>query len=496
MGHTKTSSYVFPVSFAQQRLWFLDQLEPGSPFYNLPQIISIKGNLNVTALQQTLNEIVSRHEALRTTFSAGPEGPTQVIAKSLTVAIPVDDLTTLAAAEYEHAVATAAREEARRPFDLSTGPLLRARLLVFDSNTYVLFFTMHHIVSDGWSLGVLFRELAVVYEAFIAGKPSPLPPLPIQYADFSVWQRETLQGAALQRQLDYWKAQLSSAPPVLDLPAARTRPSVQRFHGAQEVRLLPQRLTQQLKRVSSEHTVTLFMTLLAAFKVLLWRYTNQADLVVGSPIANRTRAETEDLIGFFANTLVLRTDLSGNPTFAELLSRVKVSALGAYDHQDLPFEKIVEELSPERDPGRNPLFQVVFVLQNATRTKLELPGLTLERLDIHSGTAKFDLSLSILELPEGLKTSWEYNTDLFDAWQIERMMDHFEMLLEGVVAGPECHIAQLPLLTTKDRDQVLVEWNRTEVGYPAGQCIQELFEAQAERTPEGLAVVGGEQRLT
>jgi amino acid adenylation domain-containing protein len=491
-----TQNYVFPVSFAQQRLWFLDQLEPGSPFYNLPQVISIKGNLNVDALQRTLNEIVNRHEALRTTFSAGPDGPTQIVAKTATITVPVIDLSSLPASEHDTTIAKLAREEARRPFDLSAGPLLRASLLAFDSNTHVLFLTMHHIVSDGWSLGVLFRELAAIYKAFAAGEPSPLPPLPIQYADFAVWQRETLQGAALRRQLDYWKAKLSNSSAILELPTDKPRPAIQQFHGAQRVLQLPQDLTQKLKDVSTRHRVTLFMTLLAAFKVLLWRYTNQTDIIVGSPIANRTRAETEDLIGFFVNTLVLRTDLSGNPTFAELLQRVKDVALGAYDHQDLPFEKLVEELSPERDPGRNPLFQVSFVLQNATRSRLELPELTLERLDVHSETAKFDLSLSILETTDGLKTSWEYDTDLFDADRIERMMGHLQVLLEAVVAGPEKRIGELPLLTSAEREQVLVEWNRTEMAYPQGQCLQELFEAQVARTPAALAVADEKHRLS
>jgi amino acid adenylation domain-containing protein len=491
-----TQNYVFPVSFAQQRLWFLDQLEPGSPFYNLPQVISIKGNLNVDALQRTLNEIVNRHEALRTTFSPGSEGPTQVVAKSSTITISVIDVTTLPAASREATIATLAREEGRRPFDLSTGPLLRASLLVVDPNTHVLFFTMHHIVSDGWSLGVLFREVAAIYEAFAAGRPSPLPPLPIQYADFAAWQREALQGPALNRQLAYWKTKLGSAPSLLELPADKPRPPIQQFRGAQKVRYLSKNLTQKLKDTSTEYRVTLFMTLLAAFKVLLWRHTAQPDIVVGSPIANRTRAETEDLIGFFVNTLVLRTDLSGNPTFAQLLQRIKEVALGAYEHQDLPFEKLVEELSPERDPGHNPLFQVSFALQNATRSQLELPELTLERLDVDNGTAKFDLSLSILEVPHGLKTTWEYNTDLYEASRIERMMDQFEVLLEGVVIGPEKRLSELPLLPTAEREQVLVEWNRTAARYPSGQCIQDLFEAQVERTPAAIAVVNEQQRLS
>src|SRR5690349_2808294 len=269
-----TQNYVFPASFAQQRLWFLDQLEPGSPFYNLPLVLSIKGDLDVAALERTLNEIVSRHEALRTTFSAGPDGPTQVIARRLTIEVPVVDLSSVSASARDNTVASLAREEARRAFDISGGPLLRASLLALDATTHVLLFTMHHIVSDGWSLGVLFRELAVIYEAFAAGEPSPLPPLPIQYADFAVWQREVLQGPALQRQIDYWKARLSNAPAILELPTDGPRPAVQQFHGAQQVLHLSPDLTQKLKDLSNRHRVTLFMTLLATFKVLLWRYTN------------------------------------------------------------------------------------------------------------------------------------------------------------------------------------------------------------------------------
>lgn len=496
MGDSNSPGSVFPVSFAQQRLWFLDQLDPGSPFYNLPQAISIEGDLKVDALERAFNEIVARHEALRTTFAAGPDGAVQVIAATATIPLSMVDLTNVPASERDVTIERLAREEARRPFDLATGPLLRARLLVLGSDTHALLFTMHHIVSDGWSLGVLFRDLTTLYEAFASGRPSPLPPLPIQYADFAVWQRESLRGPALRRQLDYWKAHLADAPGILELPADKSRPAVQRFHGSREVRQVSPRLTQDLKQLSAEHRVTLFMTLLAAFKVLLWRYTNHTDIVVGSPIANRTRAETEDLIGFFVNTLVLRTDLSGNPTFAELLARVKTVALGAYDHQDLPFERLVEELSPERDPGRNPLFQVSFVLQNATRTRLELPRLILEPLDVHSGTSKFDVSLSVLEVAGGLKVSCEYNTDLHFPARIERMMQHFELLLEGAVTQPHSRIASLPLLPASERERVLVEWNRTDVSDAQQLCIHELIEAQAARTPDAIAVVDEKQRLS
>ena len=489
-------TYEFPTSFAQQRLLFLDQLEPGSPFYNIPQAISIKGRLNVPALKSTFAEIVRRHEALRTTFSERDGCPIQIVAKSLTLELPVIDLTALPASEREAEASRLAKEEAEEPFDLTTGPLVRARLLALEDVSHVLLFTMHHVVSDGWSMGVLFRELGAIYEAFANGRPSPLPELPIQYADYAVWQREWLRGEILQNQISYWKTKLAGAPPILELPTDRPRPAIQRFYGAKQVRHLPLSLTEKLKQLSLEERATLFMTLLAAFKVVLWRYTNQDDIVVGSPIANRTRAETEDLIGFFVNTLVLRTNLAGDPTFRDLLKRVKEVALGAYDHQDVPFEKLVEDLNPDRDPGRNPLFQVSFVLQNATRSKLELAGLTLEPLEIHSGTTKFDLSLSILEGVDGLKATWEYDSDLFDTARISRMVDHFQVLLEGIVTNPSTRLSELPLLTASEQQQILVDWNQTLTISQETRCIHELFEQQAERTPESVAVVFEETQLT
>jgi amino acid adenylation domain-containing protein len=485
----ETQTYIFPVSFAQQRLLFLDQLEPGSPFYNIPLAISIKGRLNVPALKNTFAEIVRRHEALRTTFSIDESGPVQVVAKSLALELPVIETS-------ESEASRLAKEEAEQPFDLNKGPLVRARLLAIGPDDYVLLFTIHHIVSDGWSMGVLFRELGAIYEAFSQEQPSPLPELPIQYADYAVWQREWLPGEVLQGQIDYWKTTLAGAAPTLELPTDRPRPAIQQFHGAKQVRLIPQSLTERLKQLSLQERVTLFMTLLAAFKVLLWRYTYQDDIVIGSPIANRTRAETEELIGFFVNTLVLRTDLSGDPSFRELLKRVKETALGAYNHQDVPFEKLVEDLRPTRDPSRNPLFQVSFALQNATRTKLELSGLTLSPLEVHSGTTKFDLSLSILEGADGLKATWEYDVDLFDSTRISRMMDHFEILLEGIVDDPSRRLSELPLLTTSERQQVLVEWNQTETVVSEDRCVHELFEQQVEKTPTATAVVFEETQLT
>src|SRR5919205_721694 len=327
----EAQTYTFPVSFAQQRLLFLDQLEPGSPFYNVPLAISMKGKLNVSALENTFAEIVRRHEALRTTFSIDESGPVQVVAKSLALELPVIETS-------ESEASRLAKEEAEQPFDLNKGPLVRARLLAIGPDDYVLLFTIHHIVSDGWSMGVLFRELGAIYEAFSQEQPSPLPELPIQYADYAVWQREWLPGEVLQGQIDYWKTTLAGAAPTLELPTDRPRPAIQQFHGAKQVRLIPQSLTERLKQLSLQERVTLFMTLLAAFKVLLWRYTYQDDIVIGSPIANRTRAETEGLIGFFVNTLVLRTNLSGDPGFRDLLKRVREACLGAYAHQDVPFE--------------------------------------------------------------------------------------------------------------------------------------------------------------
>ena len=489
----EAQTYTFPVSFAQQRLLFLDQLEPGSPFYNVPLAISIKGDLEVTALENTFAEIVRRHEALRTTFSIDETGPVQVIAKSLTLEMPVVDLASLPEPESE--ALRLAKEEAEQPFNLNQGPLVRARLLKVGAEAYVLLFTIHHIVSDGWSMGVLFRELGEIYDAFAQQNPSPLDELPIQYADYAVWQREWLTGKVLQEQIDYWKTKLTGAPPTLELPTDRPRPAIQQFHGAKQVCHLSPELTERLKQISLDERVTLFMTLLAAFKVLLWRYTYQDDIVIGSPIANRTRAETEGLIGFFVNTLVLRTNLSGDLSFRDLLKRVKETALGAYNHQDVPFEKLVEELRPDRDPSRNPLFQVSFALQNATRTRLELPGLTLSPMEVHSGTTKFDLSLSILEGADGLKATWEYDVDLFDSARIARMVDHFQVLLEGIVADPGRKISELPLLTAAERDQILVEWNQT-TNIQEDRFVHELFAQQVEKTPTAVAVEFGETKLT
>jgi amino acid adenylation domain-containing protein len=485
-----------PLSFTQERLWILDQLEPGCAAYNMPAVFRLKGVLNVTALEQSLSEIVRRHEILRTTFPAEDGRPVQAIAPALPWTLPVLDLQEVPEHEREAQVRTLAREEAQRPFNLAQGPLLRSTLLRLAAEEHVLLLTMHHIIYDGWSQGVFWRELGLLYEAFATGKSSLLPELCIQYADFAVWQRQWLQGEVLDTQLAYWKQQLSGNLPVLQLPPARPRPAVQTFRGARQSLELSKSLTAALKALSFREGVTLFMTLLAAFQALLHCYTGQDDISVGSFIANRNWIETEGLIGFFVNTLVLRTDLSGNPSFRELLGRVRKVTLGAYSHQELPYEKLVEELRPQRDLSRNPLFQVLFTLRNTPRQAPELAGLTLSSLEVYTETAKFNLTLDLAETPEGLSGWFEYSTDLFDAATIARMAGHFQSLLEGILAGPEQRLATLPLLTKDECRQLLVEWNDTAANYPQDKCIHELFEDQVAQTPNAVAVVCEGEQLT
>jgi amino acid adenylation domain-containing protein len=487
--------FVFPTSFAQQRMWFLDQWVPGSPVYIIPLAVRLAGHLRVAALEHSLNEIVRRHEALRTTFSVMDGQPVQVITPQLSLSLPVIDLRALPETERETEVRRLATAEAQQPFDLTQGPLLRATLLRLGEHEQVLLLTLHHIVADGWSIGILLRELVALYAAFCLGQPSPLPELPLQYADFAVWQRQWLQAERLEPLLAYWTRQLQELS-LLELPTDRPRPAVQSYRGACQSLRLPYTLSNALNALSRREGVTLFMTLLAAFQTLLHRYTGQDDLVVGSPIAGRTRAETEGLIGFFVNTLVLRTDLSGNPTFRELLGRVRETALGAYAHQELPFERLVEELHAERNLSRTPLFQVMFVLQNVPIKSLELPELTASLLNVDNETAKFDLTVSLGEREDGISGEFEYNTDLFEATTIARMLGHWQTLLAGVVANPERRLSELPLLTEAERLQVLVEWNDTATDYPRDRCIHQLFEAQAEQTPDTVAVVCEGAQLT
>ncbi|NEO31125.1 MAG: amino acid adenylation domain-containing protein [Symploca sp. SIO3C6] len=492
----RSSTSPAPLSFSQQRLWFLQQLEPSSAFYNEHGSIQLTGFLNVAALEQSINEIVRRHESLRTTFEMMEGQPVQIIAPNLSLTLPVIDLQDLPEAEQKTEVKLLETKQIQQPFDLIQGPLLRWMLLQLGKQKHILLFTVHHIVFDGWSVGVMFRELSDFYQAFSTGKPASLPELPIQYADFALWQQQDLHKEKLQSQLSYWKQQLANAPTMLQLSTDRPRPPVQSHRGAKQTFLLPKSLTVALQAIGKKAETTLFITLLSAFKILLYRYTGQEDIVVGSGIVNRNRAEIEGLIGCFVNSLVLRTDLSNNPTFEELLGRVRTVTMGAYAHKDLPFGKLVEELRQERDANYNPLFQVSFALQNNPKGKFELPGLTITFLEVERTKAVLDLRLDITETDEGLECFWEYSTDLFDAATIIRMSGHFQTLLEAIAVNPQQRISQLPILTEAEEQQLLSEWNQTQVPYPKDICIHQLFEAQVEKTPDAVAVVFEDQQLT
>lgn len=488
-----------PLSFAQERLWFLDQLQPNQPLYNEAYAFRLEGSLNVTALTQSLNEIVCRHEVLRVNFTTIDRQPFQIISPILTLALPIVDLQLLSKDKLKAEVQRLVTEEQARPFDLANDPLVRVTLLQLDEAQYVLLFTMHHIVCDQWSFGVIIREIVALYKAFFRDKPSSLPELPIQYVDFAIWQRQWLQGEVLEAQVSYWKQQLSGAPALLELPTDHPRPPIQTNRGAKQSLVLSKSLVEALRVLSQQEKATLFMTLLAAFQTLLYRYTGQDDIVVGTTISGRNRAEIEGLIGFFVNTLVIRTDLSGTPSFREILNRIREVALGAYTNQDLPFEQLVEKLQPKRNLSHTPLFQVMFQLHNTPTTTLELPGLTLSPLEFDKETAKFDLTLSMVEIKQGLIGTLEYNTDLFNAATITQMLGHFQSLLEGIVVNPDQQISKLPILSEAERQQLLVEWNNTQADYPIKQCIHNLFEAQVERaslTPDAIAVVFEDQQLT
>ncbi|MBD3307336.1 amino acid adenylation domain-containing protein, partial [candidate division KSB3 bacterium] len=485
-----------PLSFAQERLWFLEQFEGQQAVYNIPAALKITGTLEIEDLQRSLNQIVRRHETLRTSFTDVDGKPVQVIAPAMDIPVPIVDVQSLS----KEAQATEAQRimavEAARPFDLEQGSLLRILLIRLSQSEHLLLITMHHIITDGWSMGVFIRELALLFEAHSQGIPARLPDLPVQYADFAQWQREWLTGEPLERHMHYWRRQLAGAPPLLELPTDRPRPAVQTFHGKTEYFQLDTALTQALRTFSQQEGATLFMTLLAAFTLLLERYSHQEDIVVGTPIANRTRSEIEPLIGFFVNTLVLRTDLSGNPTFTDLLARVRQTTLDAYVHQDVPFEHVVDQLQPVRSLSYAPLFQVMLILQNTPVEPLTLPGMTLTPLETEGISAKFDLTLAFEETDAGLQGALEYNTDLFDRATICKFLAHFDNVLRSVTSYPHQPILSVSLLSEADRQHVVRDWNATEVEYPLDQCIHQLFEAQAANTPEAVAVVYREKTLT
>lgn len=474
------------LSFAQQRLWFLDQLVPGNPVYNIPATVRLTGELDVEALRKSFAEIVRRHAALRTTFTTIEGKPHQLVSEHQSIELDVEDFSKLPAGEREEKMQQMANLKAQLPFDLARGPLLRTTLLKLDRDNHVLLLTMHHIISDGWSMGIFIREMAGLYKAFVAGKATPFADLRLQYPDFAEWQREWLKGERLELQLAYWREQLKDIA-ALELPTDHARPAIQSFAGARQSTVLSPELTQALKNLGQQQDCTLFMVLLAAFQTLLYRYTGEADIAAGSAIANRSQADLEGLIGLFANTLVLRTDLSGQPTFNQLLGRVRKVALDAYAHQDLPFEQLVEVLQPQRDLARNPLFQVMFVLQNAPPAAFDVPGLTLSPVNIEGGSAKFDLWLSMIEGRGMLWANLEYSTDLFEAATIKRMIGHFKTFLEGIVRDPNRRLSELPLLTEEER-KLQIGWNDTEVDYATRHCLHRLIEDQVEKTPDRIAL--------
>ncbi|HEY0726768.1 MAG TPA: amino acid adenylation domain-containing protein, partial [Pyrinomonadaceae bacterium] len=485
-----------PVSLAQQRLWFLDQLEPGLVAYNMPAAVRLVGKLDVAVLAWSLNEIIHRHESLRTTFDPVAGQPIQVIAPSLELSIPMIDLSDLPVETREQEAMRLSQEEASRPFDLLRGPLIRAVLLRLQSEEHVLIVTMHHIATDLWSQGVFKSEFGKLYEAGMKAERSPLPELSIQYADFAQWQRGWLQGDELDRQTAYWRKQLAGAPPSVDLPTDLARPAQVDYRGATFLFELSAELAESLTALSRREGATLFMTLLAGFKALLWRYTGQSDIVVGTPVANRNREELEGLIGFFVNTLALRTDVSGDATFLELLDRVRETALGAYAHQDLPFELLVEELQPARDLSRNPVFQIVFDLQSAPATSLELTGLTLQPHEFTSASTRFDLELHLTSTPDAILGAFVYSTNLFAESTIRQLAERYRMLLQAVVADPEQHVSRIDLLTAAERNRLLVEWNDTVRSFPYKCSIPDLFETWASRRPHRTALISGAEQVT
>ena len=486
----------FPLSFAQQRLWILDRLTPGGSAYNVPYAYRLRGEVSVGTLENALTEIVRRHEVLRTTFTAVDGAPLQSVGPALRVNVGIRDLRSVPEGDRESAAMLQLHEEAHRGFDLERGPLMRVTLITLGEDEYLLVLVFHHIVFDGWSESIFFKELSALYEPSPRGAKDVLPDLPIQYGDFVLWQREWLQGEVLEKQLAYWKEKLGGSLPVLELPSDRARPAAQTHKGLTEFMTVPAPLYAALTKLGKEEGVTLFMTLIAAFNVFLSRYSDQDDLIIGTPVAGRTRMEVEGLTGFFVNTLVLRTDLGGNPAFRELLKRVREVCLGALEHQEVPFEKIVEELQPERTLMHSPLFQVMFVLQSAPEGRITLGGNPAGKLDISTDTAKFDVTLSMMERSGGLVGWLQCSADLFERETIARMAGHFIALLEGIVADPGRCLWQIPIMTEEEERKVTIGWNATQSDYPPEMTISNLFEEQARKTPDGVALQDERHQVT
>ncbi|MCI5130030.1 MAG: hypothetical protein D3904_00570 [Candidatus Electrothrix sp. EH2] len=484
---------IAPLSLTQQRLWFLEQLEGQRSTYNIPAALRLFGQINISVLQQSLQWVVERHESLRMYFPTADGQARVAVAEKLSAPI-IRDLRSLSAAEQRSAVRSRTDRHAVEPFDLGTGPLFRAELLLLGEDETVLLLNMHHIISDGWSIGVFIRDWRHAYDAFVRDERPGLPPLEIQYGDYAAWQRSWLRGGLLQQQLDYWKNQLTGIAERLELPADHPRPPQQSYRGAHYHRPLSATLSQNLRKLSHQTGMSLFMTLLTGFYILLSRYSGQEDICVGSPIANRTHSQTEYLIGFFVNTLVLRGQIHSEQSVNELLQTVRRTCLEAYSHQDIPFEMLVEQLRPARSLSHNPLFQVMLVLQNQETVELTLPGLDINTLETAYPVAKFDLTLYTEERNGQLHCTWEYATDLFADRTVACMADHFEHLLTAMLADLDQSIGQLPMLTNQQVQQ-LITWNNTEKDCP-NKTIIRLFEQQAKKTPDNIAVISGCQQLT
>ena len=481
--------FLFPLSFAQQRLWFLQQMNPQSPVYNMPIASRLLGKLNLKALEQALNEIVRRHEVLRTTFQMVDAQPMQVISPHAALVLPLFDLTHLPETARETEAHRLTVEKLREPFDLVNGPLVRAALVRLNVEDHVLLLAMHHIISDGWSISVLVNELATLYNSFSIGTASTLPNLHIQYADYAQWQRSWLTGAVFDVQLDYWKKRLEGAPPILEVPTDRPRPSIQSFRGSLEHFIVAEDVVRGLRELCRQEGATMFMVLLAAFQTLLHRYARQDVIVVGTPIAGRNRQELEGLIGFFINTLVMRADFRDDLRFRQLLAQVKESALGAYAHQEFPFDKLVEELQPQRDLSHMPIIQAMFALQNTPDESVELTGLTIKPVNIESVTTQFDLSLNVWERGPALEGYLSYRSDLFDAATIKRMLAHFRTLLESIANHPDELVSALSLLLEDERRRLLHGWNPSASSFQQDVSLHRLFEARAERAASATALI-------
>ncbi len=486
---------VYPLSPGQQRMWLLDQFEQGT-HYNEDFDLRLAGSLDISVLKRSLAEIFRRHEAMRSTFTLVEGNVVQRLVPVQAFELPVMDLRAIPESTREIEAMRLAVEEARKPLDLSKGPLWRFSLLSLAEDDHLLLITVHHVAVDGWSRHIFGKELFALYNAFLTGEPSPLPEPVIQYSDYGAWQTEWLKSDAANQQRAYWAQSLSGAPQLLELPADHSRPPVQTFHGSRYSLSLPKELTTSLKALSSNAGVTLFMTLLASFDALIKRYTEKDDIVVGTPVANRTHPEIEGLIGFFVNTIALRSDLSGDPSFRELLQRVRRTTIGGVANQDLPFEQLVELLHPERTESYTPLVQVLLVLRYPLGSTNELAELSVSNFEIDNGTSKFDLTLYITDDPDGLYCTFEYNTDLFNADRIERMAEHFRILMEGAVRDPNQRLSELPILTPAERNNLLAEWNNTAADYPKDVPLAQLIEAQVKRTPDAPAVARGDQQLT